>query len=69
MVGDTDSDLQAGRAAGVATCAVTYGSLTREQLAAHRPDFFVEHFAELPAVVSGEVAACAPANRTRQDHP
>jgi len=69
MVGDTDSDLQAGRAAGVATCAVTYGSLTREQLAVHRPDFFVEHFAELPAVVSGEMATFVPANRMSQDHP
>ncbi len=69
MVGDTDGDLQAGRAAGVATCAVTYGSLTREQLAAHRPDFFVEHFSELPAVVSGETAAFEPGKHKRQDHP
>jgi phosphoglycolate phosphatase len=69
MVGDTEGDLQAGRAAGVATCAVTYGSLTREQLAAHQPDFLVDHFTELPAVVSGETAPFEPGNTMRQDRP
>lgn len=42
MVGDTDADILAGRAAGVATCAVTYGSLTRDALMAFRPDHMLD---------------------------
>jgi phosphoglycolate phosphatase len=42
MVGDTDADILAGQAAGVATCAVTYGSLSREALTAFRPDFMLD---------------------------
>lgn len=42
MVGDTDADILAGRAAGVTTCAVTYGSLSREALTAFRPDHMLD---------------------------
>ncbi len=37
MVGDTDNDILAGQRAGIATCAVTYGSLTEEQTAGSFP--------------------------------
>jgi HAD superfamily hydrolase (TIGR01509 family) len=47
MVGDTDADIIAGRAAGVATCAVTYGSLSRDALMAFRPDFMLDAIAGL----------------------
>jgi phosphoglycolate phosphatase len=53
MVGDTDSDILAGQAAGIATCAVTYGSLTEEQLKGYAPDFVIRSFPELVTIVDG----------------
>jgi pyrophosphatase PpaX len=41
-VGDTAWDVQAGRAAGVATIAVAWGVAGREQLAAERPDLLFD---------------------------
>lgn len=46
-VGDADVDIIMGRAAGTATCAVTYGNGTADELAAARPDFTISHFDEL----------------------
>jgi len=53
IVGDTDSDVQAGKNAGISTCAVTYGSLSAEELASHSPDFIVRSFPELLSVADG----------------
>ncbi|HEY2747175.1 MAG TPA: HAD-IA family hydrolase, partial [Polyangia bacterium] len=47
MVGDTERDVLAGRAAGMRTCGVTYGVLGVEGLTPHAPDFLVERFADL----------------------
>jgi len=47
MVGDTERDVLAGRAAGMRTCGVTYGVLGAEGLMPHAPDFLVEKFADL----------------------
>jgi phosphoglycolate phosphatase len=47
MVGDTDKDVEVGRNAGVRTCGVTYGSFTREQMIALRPDCIIDTFADL----------------------
>ncbi len=54
MVGDTDSDVLAGQRAGIETCAVTYGSLTEEQLRAYSPDYIIRNMPELLKVVDGE---------------
>jgi phosphoglycolate phosphatase-like HAD superfamily hydrolase len=55
MVGDTDADILAGRSAGVATCGVTYGSLSREALMAFRPDFMLDTITGLlPIVETGQ---------------
>jgi HAD superfamily hydrolase (TIGR01509 family) len=51
MVGDTDKDVLTGRRAGVPTCAVTYGSLTREQLVAFAPDYIIDRLPELLSLV------------------
>lgn len=51
MVGDTDKDVLTGRRAGVDTCAVTYGSLTREQLMQFAPDHVVDSFPDLLPIV------------------
>jgi len=48
MVGDTVHDLRAGRAAGMRTCAVTYGIGDREDLAAEHPDLLLDSLADLP---------------------
>lgn len=47
LVGDAAPDMEAGRRAGVRTCAVTWGYGDREQMQAHRPDFWIESPAEL----------------------
>lgn len=50
MVGDTEGDLLAGRAAGILVCAVGW-SHRREALHALHPDFWIEDFAEfIPAI-------------------
>jgi pyrophosphatase PpaX len=46
-VGDSPFDLRAGRAAGVATIAVTWGFFARDELEAEGPDLIVETPAEL----------------------
>ena len=52
MVGDTDMDILAGRNAGVAICAVTYGSLREEELRRLSPDFVIGRFPDLLAIVN-----------------
>ncbi|RMH43128.1 MAG: HAD family hydrolase [Deltaproteobacteria bacterium] len=47
MVGDTDRDVGAARAAGCVACAVTYGGWTRDELAALAPDYLLDRFADL----------------------
>jgi len=51
MVGDTDNDIEAGKSAGIATCGVTYGSLTREQIVHFKPDFVIDSLPELLDIV------------------
>jgi HAD superfamily hydrolase (TIGR01509 family) len=51
MVGDTPADILAGKAAGAATCAVTYGFGTREALLACAPDYMIDTFGELVPLV------------------
>ena len=51
MVGDTSFDIEMGQAAGVATCAVTYGTHGGEALRQLRPDYLIDRFAALRAVV------------------
>ena len=61
MVGDTDNDIVAGQRARIATCAVTYGSLTEEQLRAYSPDFVIRSFRELLSVVEERPGGNCPA--------
>lgn len=51
MVGDTDGDVLAARAAGCRSIAVTYGGWSRTELEPLRPDCFVDRFAELRDLV------------------
>jgi phosphoglycolate phosphatase len=47
MVGDSSIDIEAGKAAGVTTCAVTGGYHSREQLLAAAPDLIIDNLLEL----------------------
>ncbi|MGD0499937.1 MAG: HAD-IA family hydrolase [Bryobacteraceae bacterium] len=47
MVGDSAADMEAGKLAGVKTCAVRYGYGKLEDLARFEPDFWVDHLREL----------------------
>ena len=52
MIGDTPHDIACGKAIGARTIAVTTGSFTREQLAAHQPDRILNDFSEIDAVIA-----------------
>lgn len=47
IVGDGDTDVEAGRRAGVLTCGVTYGLGNKEGLIAAQPDILIDDLAEL----------------------
>ncbi|MEE9258430.1 MAG: HAD-IA family hydrolase [Nitrospinaceae bacterium] len=47
MVGDSSLDIESGKAAGVHTCAVTYGMGDPEALRASQPDYSIDEFSEL----------------------
>jgi phosphoglycolate phosphatase len=47
IVGDGDTDVEAGRRAGVVTCGVTYGLGSKEDLIAAKPDVLIDDLAEL----------------------
>jgi phosphoglycolate phosphatase len=51
MVGDAREDMQAGSAAGVRTCGVTYGALTRSDMETVPHDFLIDRFDDLLQIV------------------
>ncbi len=51
IVGDSNFDIEAGRAAGMKTIAVTYGF--RDIVSLKGADFLIGNFAELPALLAG----------------
>jgi phosphoglycolate phosphatase len=51
MVGDTTADILAGKAAGLKTCAVTYGFGSLEELQHCQPDYVIDTFSDLVRLV------------------
>ena len=51
VVGDTDKDIAVGRNAGVRTCGVTYGSFSREQMTALKPDWIIGKFPQILSII------------------
>jgi phosphoglycolate phosphatase-like HAD superfamily hydrolase len=51
MIGDAEVDILMGKAAGIKTCAVTWGSHTEERLMSTTPDFLVRSVNELLPVI------------------
>jgi len=49
FVGDSASDMEAGQRAGIATCAVTYGYGTREEMGRFSPAYWIGDLRELSA--------------------
>jgi HAD superfamily hydrolase (TIGR01509 family) len=47
FVGDSPADMEAGRRAGVKTCAVRYGYGKEDELARHAPDYWIDDLREL----------------------
>jgi len=47
MVGDGDTDIEAGKRAGVITCGVTYGLGNKSDLIAAAPDYLIDDLTEL----------------------
>ncbi len=55
MVGDGATDIRAGKAAGVMTCAVTYGFRSEDELKKAGPDFVIHEFSELKTLFKPEI--------------
>ena len=51
FVGDSASDMDAGRRAGVRTCAVRYGYGDAQEMTRFKPDYWINHPSELLAPV------------------
>ncbi len=51
MIGDGTADMESGAAAGVKTCAVTYGYRSRAELEKTKPNFFIESILELKTLI------------------
>src|SRR5438132_680889 len=51
MVGDTTADILAGKAAGLKTCAVTYGFGSLAELRHCQPDYVIDTFSDLVTLV------------------
>jgi HAD superfamily hydrolase (TIGR01509 family) len=47
FIGDSPTDMEAGRRAGVKTCAVLWGYGRREDMARWEPDYWLQHPSEL----------------------
>ncbi len=56
IVGDTSFDIEMGQAAGIATCAITYGVHPAHTLRALRPDFVIDRFDALRHVLNDSAA-------------
>jgi phosphoglycolate phosphatase len=55
MVGDTTFDIEMGQAAGVSTCAVTYGMQPETSLRRLQPSFVIDRIDELETIVAGDL--------------
>lgn len=52
MIGDSYTDVEAGKAAGTLTCGVTYGLGDREALLKSNPDFVINDMGRLPELIA-----------------
>ncbi len=57
IVGDGNTDVYAGKAAGIITCSVTYGFRSEEELRMAGPDYLIREISELIRLFVPEPAA------------
>lgn len=55
MVGDTTTDIQAGKEQGLDTIGVTYGYENNSIFAAQKPTFIIDSFGELTQILKGNI--------------
>lgn len=55
VIGDTPRDIECGRAIGAKTVAIATGNYTRDELAAHQPDFLFDDLSDIQAVIAALV--------------
>lgn len=60
FVGDSTSDMAAGRAAGVRICAVDYGYGNHEEMRRYEPDYWISDLRELSASTHGVQVEAPP---------
>jgi phosphoglycolate phosphatase len=58
LIGDTDKDMMAGRAAGVSVCGVRYGYGGIQELKMQEPDFLIDRAEELMDIVGNHHHQC-----------
>ena len=63
MVGDSAADMQAGRRAGVRTCAVRYGYGDPKAMAQWEPDYWVDDLRDLAGQLSPSEGCATPLSR------
>lgn len=51
VIGDGTTDMEGGHAAGLKTCAVTYGYRSKEDLEKFKPDFFIDKLQDLEKII------------------
>lgn len=51
IIGDSPTDIEAGREAGVFTCGVTYGYRGRDQILTAKPDFIIDDIIKLKEII------------------
>jgi phosphoglycolate phosphatase len=66
MVGDMIVDIRTGKAAGITTCAVTYGFGEREDLRAAGADYLIDEIAELLPIVRGSASNPTPTTKKQK---
>ena len=52
VLGDTPHDIDCGRAFGAKTVAIATGNFSRDQLAAHNPDYLFDDFSDVDGVIA-----------------
>lgn len=55
VIGDTPRDIECGRAIGAKTVAIATGNYSREELAAHQPDFLFDDLSDTQSVITALV--------------
>jgi phosphoglycolate phosphatase len=52
IVGDMDVDIYAGKNAGIATCAVSYGLGKKDDLVKAKPDYLIDEICQLKCIIA-----------------